>query len=82
MEMDDFHDEKDFNKKQLELQKKELEKLLKEITNEAKKVVEDYSKNPSDISGSTQIHIHEDSPWLDEKEKFIPLTKKRKKNVN
>ena len=41
----------------------ELESILKEITNEAKKVVEDYTKNPSEISGST-IEIHEDSPYM------------------
>ena len=52
IEMDDFHDEKYFKKRQFEQQKKELEKLLKEITDEAKKVVEDYSKNPTEMSGS------------------------------
>ena len=65
-----------------EEEKKELEKLIKEITNDAKSVVEDYVKNPSTVSGSTEIHIHEQSPWLDENQEFIPLTKKRKKNVN
>jgi hypothetical protein len=63
-------------------QDKQLKKLINEITNEAKKVVDDYIDNPSKISGSVEIHIHEESPWLNEKEKFIPLTKKRKKNVN
>jgi hypothetical protein len=58
MEMDDFHDEKDFNEK-------ELERLKKEILDEAKKVVENYVDNPSDISGSV-VNIHEDSPFLDE----------------
>ena len=46
MEMDDFHDEEEFNRK-------ELERLKKEILKEAKKVVNDYVDNPSDISGST-----------------------------
>ena len=57
MEMDDFHDEEEFNKKQ-------LEQLKKEILKEAKKVVEDYVDNPSDISGST-VNIHQNSPFLD-----------------
>ena len=57
MEMDDFHDEEEFNKK-------ELERLKKEILDEAKKVVEDYVDNPSDISGSV-VNIHENSPFLD-----------------
>ena len=57
MEMDDFHDEEEFNKK-------ELERLKKEIMDEAKKVVKDYVDNPSDISGSV-ISIHENSPFLD-----------------
>ena len=57
MEMDDFHDEEEFNRK-------ELEKLKKEILDEAKKVVKDYVNNPSEISGSL-IRIHQDSPFLD-----------------
>ena len=57
-------------------QKKELEKLIEEIMKEAKSVVDDYVKNPSKISGSAEIRIHEDSPWLDENKPFIPLTKK------
>jgi hypothetical protein len=57
MEMDDFHDEEEFNEK-------ELERLKKEILKEAKKVVKNYVDNPSDISGST-ISIHENSPFLD-----------------
>ena len=57
MEMDDFHDEEEFNRK-------ELERLKKEILDEAKKVVEDYVDNPSDISGSV-VNIHENSPFLD-----------------
>ncbi len=65
-----------------EEEKKELEKLIKEITDDAKSVVEDYINNQPTISGSAQIHIHEESPWLDENQEFIPLTKKRKKNVN
>ena len=57
MEMDDFHDEKEF-------EEKELERLKKEIIDEAKKVVENYVENPSDISGSV-VNIHENSPFLD-----------------
>ena len=63
-EMEDFYDEEEFNKKQ-------LEQLKKEILDEAKKVVENYVDNPSDISGST-VNIHENSPFLDEDEKGEP----------
>ena len=65
MEMDDFHDEEEFNRK-------ELEKLKKEILEEAKKVVEDYVDNPSDISGSV-VNIHQNSPFLDEDEEGEPM---------
>ena len=65
MEMDDFHDEKEF-------EEKELERLKKEILDEAKKVVENYVDNPSDISGSV-VNIHENSPFLDEDENNEPL---------
>ena len=65
MEMDDFHDEEEFNRK-------ELEKLKKEILEEAKKVVEDYVDNPSDISGSV-INIHQNSPYLEADENDEPL---------
>ena len=65
MEMDDFHDEEEFNRK-------ELEKLKKEILDEAKKVVESYVDNPSDISGST-VNIHQNSPFLDTDENDEPL---------
>ena len=64
MEMDDFHDEKEFNEK-------ELERLKKEILDEAKKVVENYVDNPSEISGST-INIHQNSPFIDEDDKGEP----------
>ena len=64
MEMDDFHDEEEFNRK-------ELEKLKKEILEEAKKVVNDYVDNPSDISGSV-VNIHENSPFLDTDENDEP----------
>ena len=64
MEMDDFHDEEEFNKK-------ELERLKKEILDEAKKVVDNYVDNPSDISGSV-VNIHENSPFLDEDENGEP----------
>jgi len=65
MEMDDFHDEEEFNRK-------ELEKLKKEILDEAKKVVEDYVDNPSEISGSV-VNIHQNSPFLDEDEEGEPM---------
>ena len=65
MEMDDFHDEEEFNRK-------ELERLKKEILDEAKKVVEDYVDNPSDISGSV-VNIHQNSPYLDTDKDDEPL---------
>ena len=64
MEMDDFHEEKEF-------EEKELEKLKKEIMEEAKKVVDNYVENPSDISGSV-VNIHQNSPFLDEDNKGEP----------
>ena len=64
MEMDDFHDEEEFNQK-------ELERLKKEILDEAKKVVEAYVDNPSDISGSV-VNIHQNSPFLDTDENDEP----------
>ena len=64
MEMDDFHDEEEFNRK-------ELERLKKEILDEAKKVVENYVDKPSEISGST-INIHQNSPYLDSDEDGEP----------
>ena len=65
MEMEEYHDDK-------KLEKEELERLKKEILEEAKKVVEDYSKNPSEISGST-INIHQNSPILDSDKDGEPL---------
>ena len=65
MEMDDFHDEEEFNRK-------ELEKLKKEIMEEAKKVVDNYVENPSDISGSV-VNIHQNSPYLDSNEESEPM---------
>ena len=65
MEMDDFHDEEEFNRK-------ELERLKKEILDEAKKVVEDYVDNPSEISGSV-VNIHENSPFLEEDKEGEPM---------
>ena len=65
MEMDDFHDEEEFNRK-------ELERLKKEILDEAKKVVDNYVENPSDISGSV-VNIHENSPFLDSDEDGEPV---------
>jgi hypothetical protein len=46
-------------------QKEELQKLANDIEKEAELVMEDYKTSPSDDSGSS-IHIHEDSPFLDE----------------
>ena len=63
-EMEDFHDEKEFNKKK-------LEQLKKEILDEAKKVVENYVDNPSNISGSV-VNIHQNSPFLDEDDNGEP----------
>ena len=65
MEMDDFHDEEEFNEK-------ELERLKKEILKEAKKVVENYVDNPSEISGSV-VNIHQNSPYLDSDADGEPL---------
>jgi len=65
MDMEEYHDDK-------QIQKKELEKLKKEILDEAKKVVEDYVDNPSEISGST-IGIHQNSPYLDSDKDGEPL---------
>ena len=65
MEMDDFHDEEEFNRK-------ELERLKEEILEEAKKVVNDYVDNPSDVSGSV-VNIHQNSPYLDTDEDDEPL---------
>ena len=64
MEMEDYHEDR-------ELDEKELEKLKKEILEEAKKVVKNYVENPSDISGSL-VNIHENSPYLDENDKGEP----------
>ena len=64
MEMEEYHEEK-------ELEKEELERLKKEILEEAKKVVEDYVDNPSDISGSV-VNIHQNSPFLDTDENDEP----------
>ena len=65
MEMEDYHEDKEFDEK-------ELEKLKKEIIEEAKKVVENYVDNPSDISGSV-VNIHQNSPFLDEDENGEPM---------
>ena len=59
IEMDDFHDEQEFNEK-------ELERLKKEILDEAKKVKSDYKTNKTELSGSV-FHVHENSPYLDTK---------------
>ena len=64
-EMEDFHDEEEFNKKK-------LEQLKKEIMDEAKKVVNNYVDNPSDISGSV-VNIHQNSPFLDSDDSGEPM---------
>ena len=64
MEMEDFHEDREF-------EEKELERLKKEIIEEAKKVVENYVDNPSEISGST-VNIHQNSPFLDSNENNEP----------
>jgi|TARA_B100000287_G_C20121561_1_gene578582 TRAP-type C4-dicarboxylate transport system substrate-binding protein len=46
-------------------EQQELEKLIREVTEEAKSVVEDYKENPSEMSGSS-VHIHENSPFMEE----------------
>tara|TARA_B100000900_G_scaffold331269_1_gene291945 strand:- start:245 stop:496 length:252 start_codon:yes stop_codon:yes gene_type:complete len=65
MEMDDFHEDREF-------EEKELERLKKEILEEAKKVVDNYVENPSEISGSV-VNIHENSPFLDVDEDGEPI---------
>ena len=65
MEMEEYHDDKKW-------EKEELERLKKEILEEAKKVVKDYVENPSEISGST-IGIHQNSPFLDSDEDGEPM---------
>jgi hypothetical protein len=52
-------------RKKIEEVKKELDPIMAEITELAKSIAEDFKENPTDISGST-IHIHEDSPYVDE----------------
>jgi hypothetical protein len=62
MKIDDMEElEKD---KLTKKQQKELEKISNEILDQAKKIVNDYTKNPSEISGST-VRVHENSPYLD-----------------
>ena len=65
MEIEDFHEDKEF-------EEKELERLKKEILEEAKKVVDNYVENPSDISGSV-VNIHQNSPYLDSNEDGEPM---------
>ena len=65
MEMEEYHDDN-------EAMRKELEQLQKEIMEEAKKVVDNYVENPSDISGST-VNIHQNSPFLDSDKDGEPL---------
>mgnify|MGYP000588476954 CR=1 FL=1 len=61
-------DDKLLNKEQQE----ELQSLIDEITEEAKNVKLDYETNETDISGS-EIHIHENSPYLDSDDNDEPL---------
>ena len=76
MEMDDYHDDKDYLREirpsffddLTKEEQEELDKLLKEITDEARKVVEDYAKNPSEMSGSI-VQIHSDSPLINSSSK-------------
>ena len=53
-------------------QKEELQKIADEIMDEAKNVVNDYTNNPSEVSGS-ELHIHENSPFLDSDETGEPM---------
>ena len=66
MEMEEYHEDIEMKNKH----KKELERLAKEMSEEAKKVREDYKKNPSEMSGSV-VQIHEDSPFLKEKDERL-----------
>ena len=60
-------------------QKKELQKLADDMAKEAKSVRLDYKNNPSEISGS-EIHIHENSPYLKERhERLITFDGKQMK---
>ena len=73
MEMEEYYEDKELQNKQ----KEELEQLMKEMADEAKKVRDDYKKNPSNESGS-YVHIHENSPYLAEKnERLITFDKKK-----
>ena len=58
------------SKKLTKKDKKELQSLIDEVISEAKEVTEDYGKNPSEMSGS-QIHIHENSPYLATREERL-----------
>tara|TARA_Y100001963_G_C6717308_1_gene417318 strand:+ start:812 stop:1042 length:231 start_codon:yes stop_codon:yes gene_type:complete len=60
--------QRNLNNDLTEEQKKELEKLADEVLEEAKLMVNDYAKNPSELSGS-MIQVHQDSPFLEKKEK-------------
>ena len=66
MEMEEYHEDIEMKNKH----KIELERLAKEMSEEAKKVREDYKKNPSEMSGSV-VQIHEDSPFLKEKDERL-----------
>ena len=70
MEMEEYHEDEEFKKKQ----KEELQKLIDDVIKDAKNVVEDYKNNPSEMSGSV-IGVHENSPYLDVDENDKPLYK-------
>ncbi len=61
-------------------QKQELDTAWEEVMREARGVVEDYSKNPSELSGSV-VHVHEDSPFVDEGLKMSNWNKVIKGNI-
>tara|TARA_Y100000310_G_scaffold305166_1_gene345027 strand:- start:583 stop:831 length:249 start_codon:yes stop_codon:yes gene_type:complete len=63
--------DKENKKIQIDLKhKEEMSKLMEQMTEEAKKLRMDYVKNPSNESGS-QLHIHENSPFLATKEERL-----------
>ena len=61
-------------------EQQELEELVKEITEDAKSVVEDYEESPSEISGSF-TQVHENSPFLVEKEERLIKLDGKKFNI-
>ena len=58
-------------------EKEKLQSLIDDIISEAKEVKLDYKKNPSEESGS-QIHVHENSPYIATRdERLITLDGKK-----